>query len=73
MRKRYADEQRNADPRRVLGLVVLTVVGIGTLFQWMLHTIPPSTEFAIAAVIAPAIPTSVSALAPKFSVPLVSR
>ena len=45
-----------------LGLVVLTVLGIGLLIHWMIPGIPFAVAFALAAVLSPTDPIAVSSV-----------
>lgn len=52
-----------------LGLVVLTVLGIGVLIHWMIPGIPLAVAFALAAVLSPTDPIAVSSVADQAPVP----
>lgn len=52
-----------------LGLVVLTVLGVGFLIHWMIPAIPLAVAFALAAIISPTDPIAVSAIADKVPIP----
>lgn len=52
-----------------LGLVFLTVVGIGFLVLWMIPTMPWAVAFALAAVVSPTDPIAVSAIAARVPIP----
>lgn len=52
-----------------LGLVFLTVVGIGFLVRWMIPTTPVAVAFALAAVVSPTDPIAVSAIAARVPIP----
>ncbi|WP_347707188.1 Na+/H+ antiporter [Caulobacter radicis] len=52
-----------------LGLVVLTVVGVGFLIHWMIPSMPLAVAFALAAVISPTDPIAVSAIAQRVPIP----
>ncbi|MCJ2017784.1 Na+/H+ antiporter [Methylobacterium sp. E-065] len=52
-----------------LGLVVLTVLGIGTLIHGMIPGIPLAVAFALAAVLSPTDPIAVSSVAAQAPVP----
>ncbi len=52
-----------------LGLVILTVVGMGLFIHWMIPSIPYAVAFAIAAVISPTDPVAVSAIAARTPIP----
>lgn len=52
-----------------LGLVFLTVVGIGFFIHWMIPTIPLAVAFALAAVVSPTDPIAVSAIAARAPIP----
>ena len=52
-----------------LGLVVLTVLGIGLLIHWMIPGIPFAVAFALAAVLSPTDPIAVSSVTAQAPVP----
>ena len=52
-----------------LGLVFLTVVGIGYFLHWMIAGLPLAVAFAIAAVVSPTDPIAVSSIAERVAVP----
>ncbi len=52
-----------------LGLVFLTVVGIGFFVRWMVPTMPLAVAFALAAVVSPTDPIAVSAIATRVHIP----
>lgn len=52
-----------------LGLVLLTVIGIGFLIHWMIPTMPLSVAFALAAILSPTDPVAVSAIAARVPIP----
>ncbi len=52
-----------------LGLVFLTVVGIGYFLHWMIPGLPLGVAFAIAAVVSPTDPIAVSSIAERVAVP----
>ena len=52
-----------------LGLVVFTVVGVGTLIHWMIPSMPLPIAFALAAVLAPTDPVAVGAVLEKARMP----
>jgi CPA1 family monovalent cation:H+ antiporter len=52
-----------------LGLVFLTVVGIGLFVHWMIPAMPLTVAFALAAVISPTDPIAVSAIAARVPIP----
>jgi monovalent cation/hydrogen antiporter len=52
-----------------LGLVLLTVVGIGFLVHWMIPAMPLAVAFALAAVVSPTDPIAVSAIAARVPIP----
>lgn len=54
-----------------IGLVVVTVIGIGLLIHWLLPAIPIAVAFALAAILSPTDPVSVSAM--TVNSPLPSR
>lgn len=52
-----------------IGLVVLTVVGLGFLINWLIPAMPLPVAFALAAVISPTDPIAVSAIAARAPIP----
>lgn len=52
-----------------LGLVFLTVLGMGLFVHWMIPAIPYAVAFALAAVVSPTDPIAVSAIAQKAPIP----
>jgi Na+/H+ antiporter len=52
-----------------LGLVVLTVLGVGLFIHFMIPAMPLAVAFALAAVISPTDPIAVSAIASRVSIP----
>lgn len=52
-----------------LGLVLLTVVGVGLFIDWMIPAMPLAVAFALAAVVSPTDPIAVSAIAARVPVP----
>ena len=52
-----------------IGLVVLTVVGLGFLVHWLIPAMPLPVAFALAAVISPTDPIAVSAIASRAPIP----
>jgi CPA1 family monovalent cation:H+ antiporter len=52
-----------------LGLVLLTVAGIGIFVHWMIPAMPLAVAFALAAVVSPTDPIAVSAIAARVRVP----
>ncbi len=52
-----------------LGLVFLTVLGLGLFIHWLIPAIPIAVAFALAAVVSPTDPIAVSAVAQKVPVP----
>lgn len=52
-----------------LGLVFLTVLGLGLFVHWLIPAIPLAVSFALAAVVSPTDPIAVSAVAKKVSIP----
>lgn len=52
-----------------LGLVLLTVVGMGFLIHWMIPAMPLAAAFALAAVVSPTDPIAVSAIAARVPIP----
>lgn len=52
-----------------LGLVLLTVVGMGFFIHWMIPAMPLAVAFALAAVVSPTDPIAVSAIAARVPIP----
>jgi CPA1 family monovalent cation:H+ antiporter len=52
-----------------LGLVVLTVVGVGFLIHWLIPAMPLPVAFALAAVVSPTDPIAVAAIASRAPIP----
>ncbi|MCD2314529.1 Na+/H+ antiporter [Sphingomonas sp. IC-11] len=52
-----------------LGLVLLTVVGMGFFIHWMIPAMPLPVAFALAAVVSPTDPIAVSAIAQRVPIP----
>ncbi|HVJ02017.1 MAG TPA: Na+/H+ antiporter [Sphingomonas sp.] len=52
-----------------LGLVLLTVLGMGFFINWMIPAMPLPVAFALAAVISPTDPIAVSAIAQRVPIP----
>ncbi len=52
-----------------LGLVFLTVLGMGLLIHWMIPAMPLGVAFALAAVVSPTDPIAVAAVAQKAPIP----
>src|SRR6185503_18595230 len=52
-----------------LGLVLLTVAGVGFFVHWMIPAMPLAVAFALAAVVSPTDPIAVSAIAARVPVP----
>ncbi|WP_454685433.1 Na+/H+ antiporter [Ancylobacter moscoviensis] len=52
-----------------LGLVVLTVIGVGFLINWMIPAMPLAVAFALAAIVSPTDPIAVSAIAARVPIP----
>src|SRR3954466_7812042 len=52
-----------------LGLVLLTVIGMGLLIHWMIPAMPLPVAFALAAVVSPTDPIAVSAIAARVPIP----
>ncbi|WP_337189227.1 Na+/H+ antiporter [Phenylobacterium sp.] len=52
-----------------IGLVVLTVLGVGLMIHWMIPAMPLPVAFALAAVISPTDPIAVSAIASRTPIP----
>ena len=55
--------------RLALGLVLFTVLGLGTLIHWMIPQIPLSVAFALAAVVSPTDAVAVSAITRNLGLP----
>lgn len=52
-----------------LGLVLVTVLGLGLLIHWMIPAVPYAVAFALAAVLSPTDPIAVSAIAKRVPIP----
>lgn len=52
-----------------LGLVLLTVIGVGLFIDWLIPAMPLAVCFALAAVISPTDPIAVSAIAARVPIP----
>ncbi|HEX7858073.1 MAG TPA: Na+/H+ antiporter [Sphingobium sp.] len=52
-----------------LGLVLLTVVGVGFFIHWLVPAMPLAVAFALAAVVSPTDPIAVSAIAARVPIP----
>ncbi|SFR96608.1 Na+/H+ antiporter [Sphingomonas jatrophae] len=52
-----------------LGLVLLTVIGMGLFIHWLLPAMPLAVAFALAAVVSPTDPIAVSAIAARVPIP----
>jgi Na+/H+ antiporter len=52
-----------------LGLVLLTVIGMGFFIHWMMPAMPLPVAFALAAVVSPTDPIAVSAIAQRAPIP----
>jgi CPA1 family monovalent cation:H+ antiporter len=52
-----------------LGLVLITVVGMGFFIHWMIPAMPLTVAFALAAVVSPTDPIAVSAIAARVPIP----
>jgi CPA1 family monovalent cation:H+ antiporter len=52
-----------------LGLVLMTVIGMGFLIHWMIPAMPLPVAFALAAVVSPTDPIAVSAIAARVPIP----
>jgi Na+/H+ antiporter len=52
-----------------LGLVVLTVLGVGLFINWLIPAMPLAVAFALAAVVSPTDPIAVSAIAARVPIP----
>lgn len=52
-----------------LGLVFLTVLGLGLFIHWLIPAMPLAVAFALAAVVSPTDPIAVGAVAQKVSIP----
>ncbi|PSH64938.1 Na+/H+ antiporter [Phyllobacterium brassicacearum] len=52
-----------------LGLVILTVVGLGFLVHWMIPSVPLPVAFALAAIVSPTDPIAVSSIAARVPIP----
>ncbi|MDO6415823.1 Na+/H+ antiporter [Sphingomonas sp. BIUV-7] len=52
-----------------LGLVLMTIVGMGVFIHWMIPAMPLAVAFALAAVVSPTDPIAVSAIASRVPIP----
>ncbi|AOG03229.1 Na+/H+ antiporter [Bosea sp. RAC05] len=52
-----------------LGLVILTVVGVGYFIHWLIPSMPLPVAFALAAIVSPTDPIAVSAIAARVPIP----
>jgi CPA1 family monovalent cation:H+ antiporter len=52
-----------------LGLVLITVIGMGLFIHWMIPAMPMAVAFALAAVVSPTDPIAVSAIAARVPIP----
>lgn len=52
-----------------LGLVIVTVVGMGFFINWLIPSMPLAVSFALASVLSPTDPIAVSAIAAKTPIP----
>lgn len=52
-----------------IGLVFLTVVGVGYLIHWMIPAVPLAVAFAIAAIVSPTDPVAVEAISRRVPIP----
>ncbi|MFJ1269304.1 Na+/H+ antiporter [Legionella lytica] len=52
-----------------LGLVLLTVMGIGLLIHWMIPSMPLAVAFALAAIVSPTDPVAVGAITARVPIP----
>lgn len=52
-----------------IGLVVFTVVGLGSLIHWMIPAVPLAVAFALAAILSPTDPVAVSAMTANAPIP----
>lgn len=62
-------KDRTAVLELALGLVILTVVGVGFFVHWMVPAMPLTVAFALAAVVSPTDPIAVSAIAARVPIP----
>ncbi|HNR91266.1 MAG TPA: Na+/H+ antiporter [Dokdonella sp.] len=52
-----------------LGLVVMTVLGVGLFIHWLIPAMPYAVSFALAAILSPTDPIAVSAIAQRVPIP----
>jgi Na+/H+ antiporter len=52
-----------------LGLVVVTVLGMGLFIHWLIPAVPYPVAFALAAIVSPTDPIAVSAISSRFPIP----
>jgi Na+/H+ antiporter len=52
-----------------LGLVIVTVLGMGLFIHWLIPAVPYPVAFALAAIVSPTDPVAVSAISARFPIP----
>jgi CPA1 family monovalent cation:H+ antiporter len=52
-----------------LGLVIVTVLGMGLFIHWLIPAVPYPVAFALAAIVSPTDPIAVSAISSRFPIP----
>ena len=52
-----------------LGLVIVTVLGMGLFIHWLIPAVPYPVAFALAAIVSPTDPIAVSAISARFPIP----
>jgi Na+/H+ antiporter len=62
-------KDRTAILQLALGLVAITVLGIGLFVAWMIPAMPLAVAFAVAAVVSPTDPIAVTAIAARVPIP----
>lgn len=62
-------QEKRAVLELALGLVLLTVLGLGLFIHWMIPAMPLAVAFALAAVLSPTDPVAVSAIGARIPIP----
>ncbi|MFC3337543.1 Na+/H+ antiporter [Paracandidimonas soli] len=67
--KRVLKQDRVMIVQLALGLVVVTVVGMGFFLHWLIPAMPLPVAFALAAIVSPTDPVAVSAISARVPIP----
>lgn len=67
--KRGLRQDKGLIVQLALGLVVVTVVGMGYFMHWLIPSMPLPVAFALAAILSPTDPVAVSAIASRVPIP----